>query len=337
MLVIAGSITGLALAQGSSVEDGRISPKKRLLVSGRQLNPAGKLTNLGNFPTGGALTTNGRFLWTLAAGRGRNDIRVIEVGPYKRCKTGRKGRSCRKRVARRVGRVVQTIEMPGLSGGIAMSPDNRTAYVSGVPESSSSEYKVGNDVPGKKGDVIHVFRYDGRTGKATRDGVIEVPPPSDAPPAQTFPPGTTRISWPRDLAVSRDGKTLLAALNLADYAAVIDTGTRKPRFVKVKGYPYGAAITRDGKRGLVSNEVDGTVSVIDLDSARKVKDITVGPHLSHPEAIAIDPKSPRAYVAVTHQDLIAVIDTDKMTVERTLSVRRPRGHRHCAGAPRPHP
>ena len=67
--------------------------------------------------------------------------------------------------------------------------------------------------------------------------------------------------------MSPDGKTLLAALNLADYAAVIDTGTRKARFVKVRGYPYGAAITRDGKRGLVSNEVDGTVSVIDLDSA----------------------------------------------------------------------
>ena len=112
--------------------------------------------------------------------------------------------------------------MPGLSGGIAMSPDNRTAYVSGVAESGNDDYKVGADVPGKKGDVIHVFRYNGRTGKAKRDGVIEVPPPSDAPAAQAFPPSTTKISWPRDVAVSRDGKTLLVALNLADYAAVID-------------------------------------------------------------------------------------------------------------------
>lgn len=325
MLAIAGSVTGLAMAQGSSIETGRIGPKKKLLVSGRKLSPAGKLSGLGNFPTGGALTTNGRFLWTLAAGRGTNDIRILEVGPYKRCKPGKRGRSCRKRVARRVGRVVQTIPMPGLSGGIAMSPDNRTAYVSGVSESGNSDYKVGADVPGKKGDVIHVFRYDGRTGKATRDGVIDVPPPSDAPAAQAFPPSTTKISWPRDLALSRDGKTLLAALNLADYAAVIDTGSRKARFVKVKGYPYGAAITRDGKSGLVSNEVDGTVSVIDLDSAKKVKDITVGPHLSHPEAITIDPKSPRAYVAVTHQDLISVINTDKMEVERSMSVERPEG------------
>ncbi len=90
-------------------------------------------------------------------------------------------------------------------------------------------------------------------------------------------------------------------------------------------YPYGAAITSDGKRGLVSNEADGTVSVIDLETARQIKEITVGPHLSHPEGIAIDPKADRAYVTVTHQDLIAVIDTRKLEVERTLSVGRPEG------------
>ena len=142
---------------------------------------------------------------------------------------------------------------------------------------------------------------------------------------QSFPPSTDRKSWPRDLAVSADGKTLLAALNLADYAAVVDTTARTARFVKVGSYPYGAAITRDGRYGLVSNESSGTVSVIELASATKVKDIQVGPHLSHPEGIAIDPKVNRAYVAVTHQDLIAVINLGNFTVERTLSVERPQG------------
>ena len=138
-------------------------------------------------------------------------------------------------------------------------------------------------------------------------------------------PRHAQESWPRDLAVSRDGKTLLAALNLADYAAVIDTASHQARFVKVGSYPYGAAISRDGKYGLVSNESDGTVSVIDLASAKKVKDIQVGPHLSHPEAIATDPKLDRAYVAVTEQDLIAVINLSNLTVERTLTVERRQG------------
>jgi hypothetical protein len=218
------------------------------------------------------------------------------------------------------------LPMPGLTGGIAMARDGRTAYVSGSAESSHADQQTPPDTPGKEGDVVHVLRYDPRTGLAQRAGTIPLPPPADAPIPQNFPPTNTgRKSWPRDLAVSRDGKTLLAALNLADYAAVVDTGTGTARFVKVGSYPYGAAITRDGKYGLVSNESDGTVSVIDLASATKVKDIQVGPHLSHPEAIAVDPKQQRAYVAVANQDVIAVINLRNLTVERTLTVERRQG------------
>ena len=142
---------------------------------------------------------------------------------------------------------------------------------------------------------------------------------------QSFPPtGTKPLSWPRDFAVSADGKTLLAALNLADRAAIVDLKTKAVKYVTVGSYPYGAAITRKGK-GLVSNESDGTVSVIDLASGTKEKDIAVGAHLSHPEAIAIDPKGERAYVAVASEDRIAVIDTAKMVVERKLSVQRSQG------------
>ena len=62
----------------------------------------------------------------------------------------------------------------------------------------------------------------------------------------------------------------------------------------------------------MSNEVAGTVSVIDLATAQKVRDIQVGPHLSHPEAIALDPRADRAYVAIANSDQVAVIDTAKL-------------------------
>ena len=310
----------LALAQGSG-DDGLIGPANKIQPSGRRLAPAGKLTRVGNHPGGGALTPNGRFYWTLSAGRGRNDVRIVRVAPRRRCRKpardagARRKRGykrCVKRARRSVGRVVQVLPMPGLSGGVALARDGRTAYVSGVAESPHEDQQTPAGTPGKEGDVIHVLRYDPRTGRASRAGTIAVPPPGDAPLPQSFPPTeTTRRSWPRDLAVSPDGKTLLAALNLADYAAVIDTASHQARYVKVGSYPYGAAISRDGKYGLVSNESDGTVSVIDLASAKKVKDIQVGPHLSHPEAIATDPKLDRAYVAVTEQDLIAVIGLRK--------------------------
>ena len=69
---------------------------------------------------------------------------------------------------REVGKVVQTIPMPGVSGGIAMADDNRTAYVSGVARLAVPRPEGRRDVPGREGDVIHVLRYDGTTGLAER-------------------------------------------------------------------------------------------------------------------------------------------------------------------------
>lgn len=306
--VLAIGMAAAAIAANGFTE-GRIGPHNQIQPSGRKLNPAGKLTKLGNLPAGGALTPNGRFAWVISSGRGRNDIRIVQVrGPRKK-----------------VGKVVQRISLPGLSGGIAMAPDNKTAYVSGTPETSDEDNQTPEDTPGKQGDVIHALTYNARSGRAQHAGIIEVPPPDDAPPVQSFPPNPEQRSWPRDLAISPDGKTLLAALNLADNAAIVDIPTGNVRYVPTGRYPYGAAILPDNATGLISNEADGTVSVIDLADGTETKEIVVGPHLSHPEGIAVDPRSPRAYVAVTHQDLIAVIDTETLSVERTLSVARPQG------------
>jgi DNA-binding beta-propeller fold protein YncE len=324
-----------AASQGSV---GVIGPSTGIQPSGRHLEPEGKLTQLGNLPTGGAITTNGRYLWALSTGRGRNDVRIVQVAkiPCKGKKKGKKGsaaeakqtgsKKCNRRAGKQVGRVVQTIPFPGLTGGVAMSPDGRTAFVSGVADSSHQGEQVDPSTPGLQGDVIHVLRYDPKTGIATRTGLIPVPPPGDAPPYQDFPPNTTqRLSWPRDIAVSPNGRTLLVALNLADAAALIDTTTGNVRYVNVGHYPYGAGITTNGRYGLVSSETHGTVSVIDLAAGNVVKTLQVAPPLSHPESISVDPKAPLAFVGNANQDTITVIDTKSLSVARTLSVERPQG------------
>jgi len=300
----AAGIAWSATGGGSNI----VGPTTRIQPTGRKLDPVGTLTKLGNFPTGGALTPNGRFLWTLSTGRSINDIRIVRV-------TGDK-----------TGKVVQKIRMPGLSGGIAMSPDGHRAYVSGIANSPFTDQSAPSSIPGGQGDVIAVFKVKPKSGKAKRKGVIPVPPPSGSPPYQTFPPQKTdTLSWPRDLAVSPDGKTLLAALNLADRAAIIDTKTKSVRYVRVGHYPYGAAITSNGKYGLVSGETQGIVSVIDMTTGQKVKTIQAGAHLSHPEGMAVDTKKPLAFVAIANDDQIGVIDTKHLTLKRTLSVARPKG------------
>jgi Phosphoesterase family len=307
LVVVLGAGVAYGVTQGSL---GVIGPSNGIQPSGRHLEPAGRLTPLGNLPTGGALTTNGRFLWALSTGRGKNDVRIVRIAKHRGSKAGT---------------VQQTIPFPGLTGGIAMSPDGRTAYVSGVADSSHQAEKVDPSVPGLEGDVIHVLHYNPKTGFATRAGIIPVPPPTDAPAVQDFPPGSEHRSWPRDIAVSPNGRTLLVALNLADEAALIDTASGNVRYVGVGHYPYGAGITTDGRYGLVSSETQGTVSVINLDTAKVIKTIQVAPALSHSESIAIDPKSPLAFVGNANQDTITVIDTSSMAVARTLSVERPQG------------
>jgi DNA-binding beta-propeller fold protein YncE len=313
-VLVAAVVLGLGAGAADAVVSGGngvIGPSNLIQPTGRQLHPSGKLVQLGNFPTGGALTPNGRFLWTLSTGYGRNDIRIVRVGTSHGHGTGR---------------VVQNILMPGLDGGIVIAPNGRTAYVSGLHESPYTDLQVPANLPGRGGDVIAVFKINPRTGHATRNGVIHVPPPKNAPALQAFPPTSTRESWPQDLAISPNGKTLLAALNLADRAAVINTRTRHVRYVAVGHYPFGAAITTNGRYGLVSSETQATVSVIRLSGARVVKTIAVGPHLADSEAIAVDPKAPLAFVANANEDVIGVLNTKKLKLQGMLSLIHPQGN-----------
>ena len=278
----------------------------RVTATLRHLKPYGKLVQVGNFPGGSALTPDGRFYWTVSAGYDTNGVQIVNVKKRK---------------------VIQDLVIPGASGGVALDGAHRLAYVSGEPNPGIAEFQAPAGAPGANGDVVHVFRWSRRSGRAKELHVIDVPPPGDAPNVDAFPPEVPprQMSWPERLAISPNGKTLLVALGLADNAAVVDTKTRAVRYVPTGSHPFGAAILPDGKTGLVSNRGPGTVSVIDLPSATKVADIQAGPHLSHPESITLDPKRPRAYVPLTNDDAVAVLNTKSMTLARTISVKVPQG------------
>ena len=73
------------------------------------------------------------------------------------------------------------------------------------------------------------------------------------------------------------------------------------------------------------------MSIIDLAAGTKLGDVDLG-HLTHPEAIAVDPAGTRAYVAVANADRVAVIDLAHAH-SRRLALDRPADRR--ATAPRP--
>jgi DNA-binding beta-propeller fold protein YncE len=298
------ALLALAAALPAASAQETPGPGAALTGNGRHLEPAGRLTQVGSFPTGGALTPDGRFYWTVDAGRGATSVRVLEVA---------------------TGAVKQTLPIPGGYVGITFAPDGRRAYVSGAP----ADGDFGRGLKGEDGDVIHVFDVDPASGAATEVEPIALPDARDGAAAQDeLPPASAVNAWPGGLDVTPDGKFLVIALGQADQLAIVDfrPGGGDPTLANVGRYPYGVVVDPKRPRAYVTNERDGTVSVIEIPSGESLATIEVGGErgsaYAHAEGIAADPVRDRVYVAVTDRDLVAVIDTKELKLERHVDVGR---------------
>src|SRR3954470_4973834 len=159
-------------ATAPAAGDDTPGPTSGLTVAGRQLDPAGRMTQVGAFPTGGALAPDGRFYWTVDSGRGATAVRITAVAS---------------------GAVRQALPIPGGYVGIAFAPDGRHAYVSGVP----TDGDFGKGLKGAGGDVIHVFDVDPLSGDATEAAPIGLPNARDGAAAQDELPQASNVNaWP---------------------------------------------------------------------------------------------------------------------------------------------
>ncbi|HVT36027.1 MAG TPA: hypothetical protein VHE37_10595 [Nevskiaceae bacterium] len=284
--------------------------------TGRRMLPLGRMTAVGDFPTGGRLTPDGKFYWSVSAGHGRNDVQIVNVAS---------------------GAVTQVLPLPGAYGEMVFAPDGRHAYVSGEPKGGSVP---SGPTQGDGGDVVHVFSVDPATGLAAEQDPIVLPSTTggsarqnDFPPDLGVGPLGTLPSFPVGLAVSADGKTLVVVLYNADQVAIVDltNAAATPALVQVGKYPYGVAIERSGHFAYVSNAYDGTLSKIDLASASVSATVSglggpAGDQNSQPQQVIADPLADRVYAAVTNFDGVAVIDTTTDTVSKFISMKRSEGY-----------
>jgi YVTN family beta-propeller protein len=298
-------IGGVAVAD--SVTTGQIGPALHVTGNGHLLHPAGKLTTVGDFPTGSAVVPGGRFLWVADCGHGKDDIKVIDLSH---------------------GKVIQTLPLPGCYGGVAFSPNGSHAYVSGTPKGGSP---TEGPTQGDQGDVIHIFTVTLSTGKGVEQEPLPLPSTSGGSGRVNSLPPVSGVgtAQPEGLAVSPDDHWLVVALNAADDAVVVNLQTNASTVVPVGQYPVDVVFDPQG-HAYVSNEYSGTVSVIDPASATVTGTInglggSLGDLASHPEGMVADPKRPALYVAVTNRDLVGVVDTRTDTVTHLVSVARPQG------------
>jgi len=249
------------------------------LPTGARLDPAGRSSPLGNMPLAAILAPDGRNIVVSLSGWREQGLQIVD---------------------RATGAVVQRIPQSGAFVGLAFSADGTMLYASG-----GATDRV----------YIYSWRASSTTAPATLVDSITMASASAAPKDSAPPPGSHYVAG---LALSRDGRFLYVAENLADSLTVVDVASR--RIVQRLGtgsYPYAVVAASDG-RVYVSDWGAGTVHVYHALASGKLateRPIDVG---RHPSALAVSADGTRLFAASASTDRIAAIDTRARRVVRWL-------------------
>jgi DNA-binding beta-propeller fold protein YncE len=249
------------------------------LPTGARLDPAGRSSALGNMPLSAILSPDGRTLVVSLSGWREQGLEVVN---------------------RESGALVQRIPQSGAFVGLAFSADGATLYASGGVT-----------------DRVYVYAWRGSssTAPATLIDSITLSSASTSGSDSASPPGSRYVSG---LALSRDGRMLYAAENLADSLAVIEVASR--RIIQQLGtgpYPYAVATAADG-RVYVSDWGAATLHVYHPASSGRLvaeRPIDVG---RHPSALALSSNGTRLFAASASTDRVAAVDTHSRRVVRWL-------------------
>ncbi|MEH2325606.1 MAG: beta-propeller fold lactonase family protein [Nostoc sp.] len=219
----------------------------------------------------------------------------------------------------------QQINIPNTYNGLAWAKDGSRFFVSGgiddrvyVYASNGSQYVP--DAPfillGHNSNQTAPFpKYDGGLLKDT--------------PAKAVSTGAVVAG----IAVSKDGKTLVAANFENDSISIVDTPTRKVtkeiKFFRAGDkiatgeFPFDVAI-KNAENGqaakvFISSQRDNEVVAVSITSGQ----ITRIPTGSQPNKVLLSADQNRLYVANGNDDSISVIDTNNNSVVQTISLSRP--------------
>jgi len=229
---------------------------------------------------------------------------------------------------------LQQISIPSTYSGLRWAPDGGRFYVSGgqddrvyVYKSNGSEFVP--DTPfvllGHNSNQNAPFpNYDGSILKGTK-----------AAQAVTFGGSSLIVGGAvvAGLAVSRDGKTLVAANFENDSISIVDTASRtvvhEVKFFTPGGtvaqgeFPYDVAVLSnpDGsaKTAFVTSQRDDQVMAVDIASGR----FTAIPVGDQPNRMVLSSDQKTLYVVNGNSDTVSVIDTAAEKVLHTISLSRP--------------
>ncbi|HEU4994852.1 MAG TPA: bifunctional YncE family protein/alkaline phosphatase family protein [Gemmatimonadaceae bacterium] len=199
-------------------------------------------------------------------------------------------------VERATGRIAQTIVQPAAFVGAAFSADGGELFVSG-------------------GDRDVVYKYGWGTGTAALTDSIVL---------ASVASGGHGTRYPAGMAVSKDGRWLYVAENLADSVAVVDL--RDKRVVQrlaTERYPYGVVVAPDGK--VYASAWGGETVSVFAPTNDGLRDLGRIPAGRHPSALLLNRDGSRLFVASGSTDRVNVIDTRRRAIISRLLDPPPEG------------
>ena len=215
----------------------------------------------------------------------------------------------------------QVIQQPNAHAGLVWSPDSKTMYAAG-----------GCD------DAVYVYTNNG--GSFALSGKISL---GHTPCPFPFTGGANQNKSGlglgsvapnvAGLAISANGKTLVAANNYNDSISVIDTASRTVLYeydlrpfatsgaangTKGGTFPYSVALT--GNIAYVGADRDREVIVVNILTQKLVARIQLD---GNSNGMTLSADGSTLYVAQDNQDQVAVIDTNKNTITHKIDTRGP--------------
>jgi len=295
-----------------------------VLPSGRLVTPAGTLHDLGDFPLGLAISPDGVLAAAINSGQGFG----LNKGFNSYCTAaGQGGMPCpyanppNPVLAATAGN--PATQAPDESLTVVNLHTGSSSIVTAVP----TTYDPADHGSGTYNDFYSgvAFSPNGKhlyAAGGANDAVYDFAVTSDT--VATRPLRTIQIpsSVPsiigagitKDLAVTPDGKYLLVTHELDDSLAIVNTATYAVSSVRFglpflgDGYPYGVAVSPDGRTAYVALQGAKSVAVVDLQggAGSVLARIAVG---DHPTALALSPDGSQLYVANANDDTLSIVTT----------------------------
>lgn len=345
-LIVAVTCAGVAPAPGPSKAAGAgglgtavpTSPtgdfaNGAVLPDGRLVTPAGTRYTLGDLPLGVALSPDGNLAVAINSGYGDG----LNGGFNSYCEQRQGPSPCpyanppQPALARTAGNPA----MPAPDESLSVV-DLRSGSVSEVKAVATTRDPAKRGAPGTYNFFYNgvVFSPDGRHLYADgggNDAVYDFPVQDDvvgpAPLRTVTLPGRSFLGagFTKGLAVTPDGRYLLVSHEFNNALDIVNTATYQATHVSLGipllggQYPYGVAVSADGRTAYVALQGAQSVAVVGLSGGRGTVrgTIRVG---DHPVALALSPDGSQLYVANANDDTLDIVTTADRRLVRSITL-----------------